>query len=110
MTWRRAIGAQFVGDHPLRQNAQLLQRPRQQSLGSLGVAAVLDDLGKHITVLVDGAPQPVFPAGDGDDHLVQMPHVIPAGLLAVEASCIVRAELLCPTADRFIGNDNAALR
>jgi hypothetical protein len=81
-----------------------------RSRASLGVAAVLDDLVKHITVLVDGAPQPVFPAGDGDEHLVQMPHVVPAGLLAVKASCIVRAELLCPTADRFIGNDNAALQ
>jgi hypothetical protein len=31
-------------------------------------------------------------------------------LLAVKATCIVRAELLCPTADRFIGDDNAAFQ
>jgi hypothetical protein len=46
---------------------------------------------------------------NGDDHLVQMPHIVLAGLLAVKATCIVWAELLCPTADRFVGSDNAAL-
>ena len=107
---RRTIGAQLVGDHPFRSDALLLQKQGQQSPGCLGVAAVLDDLVKHITVLVDGAPQPVFPTGDGDDHLVQMPHVVPAGLLAVKAMGIVRTELHSPTADRFIGDDNAALQ
>lgn len=67
-----SIGAQLVGDHALRRDALLLQQPRQQALGRFGVAAVLDDLVEHIAILVDGAPQPVFPAGDGDDDLVQV--------------------------------------
>ena len=33
-----------------------LQKTGQQSLGSLGVAAVLDDFVKHIPVLIDGPP------------------------------------------------------
>ncbi|ACM29759.1 hypothetical protein Arad_8505 [Rhizobium rhizogenes K84] len=52
----------------------------------------------------------VFPAGNGDNHLVQMPHIVPAGLLAVKATRIIRAELLSPAADRFIGDGNAALQ
>jgi len=72
------------------------------------VLRALDDLVEHIAVLIDGLPQPVLLAGDGDSHLVQMPHVAPAGLLALEVTGVVRAELLCPTADRFAGNDNAA--
>ena len=81
---RGTIGAQLVGNYPLRFNALLLQKSGQQSLGSRGIASVLNDLVKHITVLVDGSPQPVFPAGDRDDHLVQVPYVIPAGLLAMK--------------------------
>lgn len=107
---RGTIGAQLVGNHPLRCNALLLQKPGQQSPGSLCIAAVLDELVKLIAILIDGAPQPVFPAGDGDDHLVQMPQVVLGGLLAMKATRIVGAELLCPTADRFIGDDNAALQ
>ena len=52
----------------------------------------------------------MFPAGNGDDDLVQMPHIVPAGLLAAKATRIIRAELLSPAADRFIGDGNAALQ
>ncbi|RAK25649.1 hypothetical protein C7374_12138 [Falsochrobactrum ovis] len=110
LAMRRTIGAQLVGNHPLRRDALLLQKSSQQSLGRLGIAAGLDDLVKHIAILINSAPQPVFPAGNGDDHLVEMPHVIPAGLLAMKATCIVWAELLYPAADRFIGDDNATLQ
>jgi hypothetical protein len=58
----------------------------------------------------DGPPEPVFPAGNGVDDLVQMPHIVPAGLLAAKATRIIRAELLSPAADRFIGDGNAALQ
>lgn len=91
-------------------NALLLQKLVQQSLGCLGVAAVLDDFIKRIADLVDGTPQPVFPAGDGDDHLVEMPNIVPAGLLAAKASRIVRAEFVSPTADGLIGDYNATLQ
>jgi len=77
-TTRRTVGAQSG----------------KQSLSCLGVASVLDDLIKHITVLVDRSPQSVFLAGGGDDHLVQMPNVVSAGLLAVKTPRVVRAELL----------------
>ncbi len=105
-----SIRAQLVSDHPLRCDTLFLQKAGQQSPGSLGVAAVLDDLVKHIPVLIDGTPQPVFPAGNGDDHLVQMPHIVPAGLLAGKATRIIRAELLSPAADRFIRDGNTALQ
>ena len=38
-----------------------------------------------------------------------MPDVVRAGLLATEASGILRTELLSPSPDRLIGNDDAAL-
>lgn len=50
------IGAQLVSDHSLRCDTLLLQKTGQQSPGSLGVAAGLDDFVKHIPVLIDGSP------------------------------------------------------
>lgn len=52
----RSIGAQFIGDHPLRCDTLLLQKAGQLSPGSLGVAAGLDDFVKHMPVLIDGSP------------------------------------------------------
>lgn len=106
----RSIGAQLVSDHPLRCDALPLQKAGQQSPGSLGVAAVLNDLVEHIPVLIYSPPEPMFPARNGDDDLVQMPHIVPAGLLAAKATRIIRAKLLSPAADRFIGHDDATLQ
>src|SRR3989338_1772942 len=65
---------------------------------------------EHIPVMIDGPPYPVFPAGNGDDDLVQVPHIVAAGLLAAKATRIIWAELLSPAADCFIGDGNAALQ
>jgi len=44
--------------------------------GRLGVSAGLDDLVEHVTVLVDGTPEPVSSPADRHDHLVQMPNIV----------------------------------
>lgn len=105
-----SIGAQFVRYPTLRCDTLLLQKAGQQSPGGLGVTSGLDDFVKHIPILIDGPPEPVFPVSNGDDDLVQMPHIAPVGLLAVKATRIIRAELLSPAADRFIGDGDAALQ
>jgi len=51
-----SIRAQLVSDHPLWCDTLFLQKTGQQSLGGLGVAAILDDFVKHIPVLIDGPP------------------------------------------------------
>ena len=56
----RAIGTKLIGDDALRQASQLLQQPDQQASGRLGVAAVLDDLIKYVSILIDGAPEPML--------------------------------------------------
>ncbi|KQO83270.1 hypothetical protein ASF29_00015 [Rhizobium sp. Leaf262] len=82
----RSIGAQLVSDHPLRCDALLLQKVGRQSSVSLGVEAVLNNFIKHIPVLFYGSPDPLSPAVNGDDDLVQMPHIVAAGLLASHAA------------------------
>jgi hypothetical protein len=44
----------------------LLQQSDQQSLGSFGIAAGLDNLVEDVTVLVNGKPKPMFSATDGN--------------------------------------------
>jgi hypothetical protein len=58
MTWRLgSVGAQLVGDHPLRQHALLPHKPYQQPPCSLGVAPVLNDFVEDISILIDGTPR-----------------------------------------------------
>jgi hypothetical protein len=39
------------------------------------IAAVLNDFVEHVAILIDGTPEPMFPAGDGDSDFVQVPNV-----------------------------------
>lgn len=74
------------------------------------IAAVLDDLIENISILVDSPPQPMFLAGDGDEDFVQVPNIIGAGPLPAQSANVLGAELLPPTADRFLGDDDSALQ
>lgn len=85
-------------------------QPHQHALGSFGIAAVLDDLVEHMAILVNGAPQPVFPACDGDDDLVEMPDIVSAGFLAAQTVSVVRPELDAPSPDGLIRNHDPALQ
>jgi hypothetical protein len=58
-----SIGAEFIGNHPSRWAALLLQQTLQQAFGRFGVAPRLDDLVKHVAILIDGSPQPVLLSG-----------------------------------------------
>jgi hypothetical protein len=42
----------------------------------------LNDLFEDITDLINRAPQPMLLASDADHHLIEMPDIVPAWLLA----------------------------
>ena len=86
----------------------LLHQPGQQALGRLGVPTRLDNLIEYVPVLVDSAPELVFLAGNADDDLVQVPNVGRAWRLAAKAPSILWTELLAPSPDRLIGDNDAA--
>ncbi len=95
---QKAAGARRKGD--LKLSDDVLQRH--------GVAPALDDLVEHIAILIDGAPQPMLPTNDADNHFIQVPNVSPAWQLAPEAPSIFRTELLAPSPDRLIGDNDCA--
>ncbi len=104
-----SIGAELVGDHPPRRTALLLQQAPQQALGGLGITPALDDLVKDISVLVDGPPQPVHRARDGDHDLVEVPDVMAARRFALAAAGLNRSKLQRPPTDRLVRDDDPAL-
>jgi hypothetical protein len=87
-------GSQFVSDDALGWHTLFLQQPGQKTLRGFGIAPTLNNLIENIAMLVNRAPQPMFLASDADDHFIQMPDIIPVGLLAVQSTGIVRTKLL----------------
>lgn len=76
----RAIGSQLVGDHDARRVPLSFHKLSHKAFGGLGIAAALHQYVENKTVLVDGAPKPVFLAGDRDNNLIEVPFVAePAG-------------------------------
>jgi len=71
-----SVGAQLVGDHPLRQHTLLPHKSCQQPPCSLGVAPVLNDFVEDISILIDGTPEPVPFTVDADNSFVQIPDVL----------------------------------
>jgi hypothetical protein len=105
----RSIRSELVGDYPSWSAALLAQQTFQQALGRLGVAARLDDLIKHVSVLVNGSSEPIRLASDRDHDLIQVPDITAARPLAPEAASVRRPELPAPSPDGLTGDDNAAL-
>jgi len=89
LTSGSGVGAELIRDHPSWWATLLAQQPLQQALGSLGVAAALNDLIEDIAVLINRPPQPVFLARDRDHDFVEMPKIATVWSPAPEAACIV---------------------
>jgi hypothetical protein len=71
-------------------------------------AALHEDI-QHIPVLIDGPPEIVLRAIDGDEDLVQVPLVTGLWPTAPQRIGVVLAELAAPLAHRLVGEDDPAL-
>ncbi len=69
----------------------------------------MDENVDEITVLIDGTPQVLPTAADGDEDLVEMPDIAEPPLALLELRGVAWAELSTPLANRFVGDDNSAL-
>lgn len=84
------IGSELVGNHHAWRTALAFQQLGHQAFGRLGIATALHQNLQHKSVLIDGAPQPMFLASDRDDGLVEMPFI---------------AELAARTLTNLVGED-----
>ena len=69
------IGRELVGHDPRGSEAILLEQLLHELPGGLGVAPRLDEEVQFLTIVVDGAPQPLLLAVDAHHHLVEVPVV-----------------------------------
>jgi len=65
----RAIGSEPVRDQNTRNTSLFADELAQESLGGAPVTTALHQRVKHEAVLIDGVPEPVFLAADGDDEV-----------------------------------------
>src|SRR6202142_2291547 len=74
------------------------------------VSSTLDQDVENDAVLIDGAPKPVWLAGDRDDDFIHMPFVAASrrALADLIGECL--AELLPPLAHGLVGHANPARR
>jgi len=66
------VAPEFVGHRDARLTPlahQLAEKPP----GSSGISLFLNQNIQRITLIIDGAPQPVWLTADGDHHLIDMP-------------------------------------
>jgi hypothetical protein len=87
-----------------------VQELAEESLRRLLVSLVLHQDIEAMTVLVDGAPQVVALAMDGEEDLIQVPFVARSGTPLAPLVGVGLPELSAPIPDRFIGQDDATCR
>jgi hypothetical protein len=61
---------------------------------------------QHVAVLIDGTPQVMPVAIDGENHLIQVPLITRTGTATPERIGILLAERAAPFADGFVGHDD----
>src|SRR4051812_45795208 len=108
LTLGGTVAAQLVSNQHTRRAALLFQQLAQQALGCFLVAPALDEDVEDKAVLVDGAPEPMLLAGDGDDDLIQMPFIAAAWGTPADAVGELPAEFQAPLPDRLVGHRDAA--
>src|SRR3984957_7390693 len=107
---RRSVGAELVRDHDPRRCAGGFEELPHEPLRRAGVSPTLDQNVENETVLINGAPEPVWLAGDRDDDLIHMPFVAASRRAPADLIRERLAELLPPLAHGLIGHANPAGR
>src|SRR5262245_57117582 len=104
----RPVAFQFVRDDHSWYIGESLQEFAEESLRRFLVSLALHQEIEDMPVLVDGAPQVVTLAMDGEKHLIQVPFIPRSGISTAQVVGIDLPELSAPIPDRFIGQDDAA--
>src|SRR5215469_14297723 len=105
-----AVGAQLVGDQQPRRKALFAEQLAHEPEGRSLVATALNQHVEDLTLVVDSPPQVHAPAGDPDNHLVEVPSRARARTALPQIAADQRAEFQHPTPDRLVRNIEAALR
>lgn len=103
-----AMAAQLVG-HQNARHAPSLHQFLQKTSCSLSIPATLHQDFQHITLHIDGSPEPVFLAPDRGHDFVEVPFVGRCWTVASDFGGNLRSEPFAPNPDAFIGDDHFPL-
>jgi len=104
-----AVRAQLVSRHRLRREALLAEQLAHELDGCAFLLSALNKDFEHLAFKIDCAPQVYMPAGDPDDHLVEMPAIARPRTAAPQPSCDNRPEFQHPAAHRLVRDIKPAL-
>jgi hypothetical protein len=102
-----AIASEFVGDQPPGFTALAFDQATKKPFSRTLIAAVLHQNINDIAVLIHSAPEVVALSLNRNKDFVDMPGVAETSLSLFEFSGIVRAKLLAPLTNGFIGDRDA---
>src|SRR6266436_8140177 len=95
-----AVRAQLVGRHLFRREALLAEQLAHEPDSCALVSSALNQDLEDLALMIDRAPQVHMPAGDPDDHFVEMPSVARSGAAPPQIASDHRSEFEHPTAKR----------
>ena len=103
------VGTQLVSRHPLRSEALFAEQLAHELDGCAFVPSALNQDFEDLALMIDRAPQIHMPAGDPDDHFVEMPSIARSRTAPAQRLSDRRSEFEHPTADALIGDVEPAL-
>ena len=71
----RAVGSEFVGDHHTGCLTLSFEKLSHKTFSCLGITAALHQHIENKAILINGPPQPVLFAADGDDDFIEIPFI-----------------------------------
>ncbi len=103
------IGFELVCDHDAWRFRGLHQQLPHKPPRGAAISMVLDEDVENEAILIDGAPEPMFLAGDRDDDLIEMPFIATNWRAPTNATGEFPTEFLGPATNRFMA-DNVPAR
>jgi len=101
------VALQFSGDEHPRHVRQAFEQLAKELLRGLLVSPALHQDVEPMALLINGPPQVVTFALDGEKHLIEMPFVAGPRAAATQLIGIVLPELAAPFADGLLGHDHS---
>lgn len=106
LTFGCTIGPQLVGNETFWRPLMSLHQPVRQAFRCFLIALSLKNFIQNNAVLINGAPQPKFPAFDLHDDFVQMSNVARQWLLTAHFARDEWAKFRSPSANSLVRNVN----
>ena len=106
---RCRVASELVGHEPRWLAALAFEKLAKELLRGTPIAPRLNQDVDEIAILVDGAPEILALAADGDEDLVEVQNVAEPAAVLFELRSVTQTELPAPLTNRLVGDHDSAL-